>query len=63
MTPAFRFLQAYDPRDRVRLSDVYDDDADLRAAIFDAMPDFEYPDWSHRTVHALAVSAHKDWTA
>lgn len=63
MTPALRFLQAYDPCDMMRLSDVYDDDADLRAAIFEAMPDFEYPDWSYRTVHALAVSIHKDLTA
>lgn len=63
MTPALRFLQAYDPRNTARLSDVYDDDVDLRAAISDAMPDFEYPDWSHRTVHDLAAFICKDLTA
>lgn len=50
---AEKFLAAYDPLGMVTLSDVYDEDEDLRIAIAQLMPEFEYPNWSHLPVRDL----------
>lgn len=33
-----------------KVADLYDDDEMLRMALSALIPDFEYPDWSHRTI-------------
>lgn len=43
------FLGYYNPS--VEISELYDEDDDFAVALSDLIgPDFEYPDWSHKTV-------------
>ena len=43
------FLRNYE-NTQARLSEVYDDDDQLRDALGVLFPEFEYPDFSHRTI-------------
>lgn len=43
-----------------KLADRYDDDEQLRTAIHVVMPNFEYPDWSHRPIKSLYNIAGRD---
>lgn len=70
---AEHYLRGYPAKGDTRLSDVYDHDDTLAAAMCALFPDFEYPDFAHKTLaelwgrytcqsRALAESSHSAQT-
>jgi len=48
---AYKYLQRFMPSEKT--SDLYDDDEMFADAINSLIPNFEYPDWSHKTVREV----------
>lgn len=46
---AKQFLAQYGNRN-TRLQNLYDEDEELQSALLELLPDFEYPDYAHRTI-------------
>ncbi|EMG2115290.1 hypothetical protein IPC1147_33130 [Pseudomonas aeruginosa] len=46
-------LSGYQPS--VKLADIYDEDEDLRSALIEGVPGFEYPNYSWMTISQLQM--------
>lgn len=44
----------YYPDQSQRLAEVYDDDEELREALGELFPNFEYPDFSYKTLREIS---------